>query len=116
MQNEIEQSDSLKSLRAMLEADRREAQSWLMSGKTPDSLSIREAMDDEHILQQEHADIYGGCSMGCDASQLVQCHSGVVCNWTRRPCPKFALPKILEAYSVLNKNSVPSLALLERTK
>ena len=98
------------------EEERREAQSCLMAGKVPDSLTIREAMDDEHGLQREHAAKFGCCSMGCDENQLIRAHTGIVCNWTRRPCPRIALGKLIEDYSKLNRDCLPLLFLFESSK
>lgn len=86
-----------------LETDRLAAQALLKSGQSTTDQYMRQMMDEEHDIQRQFAEIHGGCSMGCTQSELVEKHSGLVCNWTRQPCPRQQLGSILDLYGAINK-------------
>ena len=63
----------------------------------------------EHERERAIVQQIGRCSEGCKPDFLVDLPRGVkVCCWTREPCPKATLSKILATYSRINRNFKPT--------
>ena len=60
---------------------------------------------EEHDRERHFASRFGGCSVGCSDSNLIEHNGETICKWTRHACTAGRLNLILALYGGINRGA-----------